>query len=92
MPNYQSDLGVPPCHDPPGEVLQHTIVFVLPATVVCMEEHLHLAQAMSVEEVVKLANDCIGPLAASFCLIAEEVNLPCQCLTVYPKHSTLPGS
>jgi hypothetical protein len=86
------DLGVPTCHHPPCQILEHAVVFVLPCTVVSVKEHLLLAKAMMKKEVVQLTHYCVGSLATSTSLITEEIDLPGNGLTIHPKHRTFPRS
>ena len=59
-------------------------------TVVSMQLQLHFAQGMVFQEVVDVADNCIGPLPCVHCLICQVVNLPWYPLTADPKYPALP--
>ena len=72
------------------ELLNRTVVFVLPRTVVCVEVNVFLPKAVLSEEVVNSTHDSIGTL--STCLICEKVNLSWNIHTINPKYSAFPWS
>ena len=71
--------------------LKYGVIFILANAVVSMKLQVDLTQGMVCQEVVKVADNCVGPLPCVHCLIYKEVYLPWYPLTADPKYATLPG-
>ena len=56
-----------------------------------MQRDSGLSESMMFEEVVKHADNCIGPLPDIRCLVYHEVDLSGNGFTAYPKQGSLPG-
>lgn len=39
----ESDVAVPVCDNPPCQVLDHAVIFVLSCAIICMEEYVFLS-------------------------------------------------
>ena len=61
MPHHekgQDDLGVSTSPGAPGKVTEHTVLLILPATIISTETHFLLPQSMLIEKVVKVTDHC----------------------------------
>ena len=85
----ETDLCVEPNHHPPYEVMEHSVILVLPHTIVRMKVDMCLSQSMLLEEMVEHADDGVGPLPRIAGFINEVVDLPWNGFTTYPKDSAL---
>ena len=65
----QSDLFVEANQDSPGQVLHHIAVFVLTATIICMQVQVGFIEAVSSKEMMQHADDVVRSLASIDCLV-----------------------
>ena len=71
----QGDIFVEVNQDSPSQVLHHIAVFILTATVVCMQVQACFPQAVSGEEMVQHADNVVCSLASIDCLVNKVIYL-----------------
>ena len=71
-----SDGSVPIRESVPNKVLNHTIILILPCTVVHMQVHFLFSKAMLLKEKGNMAHYSSSPLATLACFVRQRVDLP----------------
>ena len=83
------DCVVHTSQDPPHQILQHGIVFVLPSTVVCVQAHSRFPKAIVLKKVVEKTNYSVGSFSCVTSFINDEVYLPWDSFTANAKDGRL---
>ena len=86
----QGHFLVAPRYHMPHKVLQHGIILVLAAAVICMQMSSSLPKAVLLK--VKQAGDCVGSFSSLDSFNEKKHHLLWQCFCHHTKHSTLPES
>ena len=71
----QCNFCVPFCKGMPSKIVDRAVVLILTCTVVGMQVNFCLPETVVLEEIMELADNNIGTLAAISCLISKEVYL-----------------
>ena len=88
----EGDLFVAVRHHSPQQVLQHSIVLVLPGAIVCMEVALCFFEAKVLKKKVQQTNDSVRSFAGLNSLIKEEQGHLWNGFSHHTEDSALSGS
>ena len=88
MANYQEgerDPSVETNHCAPHEVLEHSVIFILPHAVVGVKVDVTLSKTVHLEEMMQQTENGVGSLPCVSRLINQVCNLSKKSLTTDPK-------
>ena len=75
-------------HHPPKEVVEHSIILILPHTIVRVEMNMCFTKSMLRKEMVEHADNCVSSLVRVIRLIYKVVYLPWKALTAHTEDGT----
>ena len=74
----------------PYKVVEHTIILVLPCTVVSVKVDMLLTETVALKEVVKTTHHSVCTLTTISSFVSQVIDLAGKSFTVHPKNCALP--